>query len=83
MRVTQLYFERQQLLLEIACLPPRDGHEAIGRHVRLAEIEAVLTGLTGLPFARTSTTTRAPWTRRNCAHASFGGAAAEFDTLAS
>ena len=59
-RVTQLYFERQQLLLEIASLPPRDGHEAIGRHVRLAEIEAVLTGLTGLPFARTSTTTRAP-----------------------
>jgi hypothetical protein len=51
-RVTQLYFERQQLLLEIASLPARDGHEAIGRHVRLAEIEAVLAGLTGLSFAR-------------------------------
>lgn len=51
-RVTQLYFERAQLLLEIASLPPRDGHEAIGRHVRLAEVEAVLAGLTGLSFAR-------------------------------
>jgi hypothetical protein len=51
-RVTQLYFERAQLLLEIASLPARDGHEAIGRHVRLAEVEAVLTGLTGLSFAR-------------------------------
>jgi hypothetical protein len=51
-RVTQLYFERQQLLLEIASLPARDGHEAIGRHVRLAEVEAVLTGLTGLRFTR-------------------------------
>ena len=29
-RVTQLYFERQQLLLEIASLPARDGREAIG-----------------------------------------------------
>ena len=51
-RVTQLYFERSQLLLEIASLPARDGHEAVGRHVRLAEIEAVLTGLTGLSFER-------------------------------
>jgi hypothetical protein len=51
-RVTQLYFERAQLLLEIASLPARDGHEAIGRHVRLAEIEAVLAGLTGLSFER-------------------------------
>ena len=51
-RVTQLYFERQQLLLEIASLAPRDGHEAIGRHVRLAEVEAVLAGLTGLRFVR-------------------------------
>ena len=51
-RVTQLYFERQQLLLEIASLPARDGIEAIGRHVRLAEVEAVLTGLTGLRFER-------------------------------
>lgn len=48
--VTQLFFERQQLLLEIALLPARDGHEAIGRRVRVAEIEAVLTGLTGLRF---------------------------------
>ncbi|MCY1006590.1 hypothetical protein OV079_13710 [Nannocystis pusilla] len=48
--VTQLYFERQQLLLEIALLPARDGKEAIGRRVRVAEIEAVLTGLTGLRF---------------------------------
>ncbi|MBZ5713033.1 hypothetical protein [Nannocystis pusilla] len=48
--VTQLYFERQQLLLEIALLPARDGQEAIGRRVRVAEIEAVLTGLTGLRF---------------------------------
>lgn len=48
--VTQLYFERQQLLLEIALLPARDGHEAIGRRVRAAEIEAVLVGLTGLRF---------------------------------
>jgi hypothetical protein len=51
-RVTQLYFERAQLLLEIAALPARDGHEAVGRHVRLAEVEAVLTGLTGLSFSR-------------------------------
>jgi hypothetical protein len=51
-RVTQLYFERQQLLLEIASLPARDGREAIGRHVRLAEVEAVLVGLTGLRFPR-------------------------------
>lgn len=48
--VTQLYFERQQLLLEIALLPARDGQEAIGRRVRVAEIEAVLAGLTGLRF---------------------------------
>lgn len=48
--VTQLYFERQQLLLEIALLPARDGQEAIGRRVRVAEIEAVLVGLTGLRF---------------------------------
>jgi hypothetical protein len=51
-RVSQLYFERAQLLLEIAVLPARDGHEAIGRQVRLAEVEAVLAGLTGLSFAR-------------------------------
>ena len=51
-RVTQLYFERQQLLLEIATLPARDGHEAIGRHMRLAEVEAVLVGLTGLALPR-------------------------------
>lgn len=48
--VTQLYFERQQLLLEIELLPARDGQEAIGRRVRVAEIEAVLVGLTGLRF---------------------------------
>lgn len=48
--VTQLYFERQQLLLEIALLPARDGQEAIRRRVRVAEIEAVLVGLTGLRF---------------------------------
>jgi hypothetical protein len=48
--VTQLYFERQQLLLEIALLPARDGREAIARRVRVAEIEAVLVGLTGLRF---------------------------------
>lgn len=48
--VTQLYFERQRLLLEIALLPARDGHEAIGRRVRAGEIEAVLIGLTGLRF---------------------------------
>ena len=53
-RVTQLYFERHQLLLEIASLPARDGHEAIGRHVRLAEVEAVLIGLTGLTFPRSA-----------------------------
>ncbi len=51
-RVTQLYFERQQLLLEIASLPARDGREAIGRQVRLAEVEAILVGLTGLRFPR-------------------------------
>ena len=51
-RVTQLYFERHQILLEIASLPARDGREAIGRHVRLAEVEAILVGLTGLRFAR-------------------------------
>ncbi len=59
-RVTQLYFERQQLLLEIASLPARDGHEAIGRHVRLSEVEAVLTGLTGLRLPRRSPPASAP-----------------------
>jgi len=48
--VTQLYFERQQLLLEIALLPAHDGAQAIRRRVRIAEIEAVLVGLTGLRF---------------------------------
>jgi len=59
-RVTQLYFERQQLLLEIATLPARDGHEAVGRHVRLAEVEAVLTGLTGLALPRRAATSPSP-----------------------
>jgi hypothetical protein len=59
-RVTQLYFERQQLLLEIASLPARDGHEAIGRHVRLAEVEALLTGLTGLRLPRSVQTAPPP-----------------------
>jgi len=49
-RVTQLYFERHQLLLEIASLPARDGREAIARQVRLLEVEAILVGLTGLRF---------------------------------
>lgn len=52
LRVTQLYFERHQLLLEIASLPARDGREAIARQVRLLEVEAVLVGLTGLRFPR-------------------------------
>ncbi len=52
LRVTQLYFERHQLLVELATLSPRDAHEAIGRHIRLAELEAILVGLTGLQFPR-------------------------------
>lgn len=48
--VTQLYFERLRLLLEIALLPPQGGEEAIARPLRIAEIEATLTGLTGLRF---------------------------------
>ncbi len=48
--VTQLSFERLRLLLEIALLPAQGGEEAIARPLRVAEIEATLTGLTGLRF---------------------------------
>lgn len=53
-QVTQLYFERQQLLVEIELLPAKDGYEAIARHVRRAEVEAILEGLTGLQFTPVS-----------------------------
>lgn len=76
-RVTQLYFERQQLLLEITSLPARDGREAIGRHVRLAEVEAVLVGLTGLRFPRPGANGDDAKLRSN----SHSGRVPDFDTL--
>jgi hypothetical protein len=61
-QVTQLYYERQRLLLE-AALAPRveDTETAVARQVRLGEVEAVLAGLTDLSLPRRQTrASRAP-----------------------
>lgn len=49
--VTQLYFERERILLERELMPPTDIDAAIGSTVRLREIEGLLAGLTGLDFS--------------------------------
>ncbi|MFV8756708.1 hypothetical protein ACNOYE_39695 [Nannocystaceae bacterium ST9] len=49
--VTQLYFERQRLLLEERLAPAADLETAIDRAIRLREVEGSLAGLTGLEFA--------------------------------
>lgn len=49
--VTQLYFERQRLLLEAQLAPAVDLETALDRALRLREIEGLLTGLTGLALA--------------------------------
>lgn len=46
-RVTQLYFERLQLLLQLADASASEGRSI---ELRVLEIEAVLTGITGLRF---------------------------------
>lgn len=52
-QVTQLYFERQRLLLETALAPQvEDVQTAVARQARLGEVEAVLAGLTGLSLRR-------------------------------
>jgi hypothetical protein len=48
--VTQLYFERQRLLLEERLDPATDLALALDRAMRLREIEGLLAGLTGLEF---------------------------------
>lgn len=48
--VTQLYFERQRLLLEDRLAPAGDLETALDRAMRLREVEGVLGGLTGLEF---------------------------------
>lgn len=54
--ITQLYFERERILLERELAPPTDLEAAIAIHVRLREIEGLLTGLTGLDFTPPSNT---------------------------
>jgi len=49
-RVTQLYFERAQLLIERDLEPPESAAEALAQEIRLRELEALLSGLTGLRF---------------------------------
>jgi hypothetical protein len=52
-RVTQLYFERQRLLLEDALVGAgEDVAKTVARRIRLREVEAVLRGLTGLDMPR-------------------------------
>lgn len=48
--VTQLYFERQRLLLEDRLAPATELETAIDRALRIREIEGLLAGLTGLEF---------------------------------
>ncbi len=62
--VTQLYFERLQLLLEDRLAGPpataseQSAVESLQRRVRVAEIEAVLYAMTGLEFPRQRSTGR-------------------------
>ena len=48
--VTHLYFERQRLLLTRALAPPVDIDGALELALRIAEVEGLLCGLTGLDF---------------------------------
>jgi hypothetical protein len=48
--ITQLYFERQRLLLDDRLAPASDLETAIDRAIRLREVEGMLAGLTGLEF---------------------------------
>ena len=48
--ITQLYFERQRILLEARLAPASELEDALDRALRLREIEGVLAGLTGLEF---------------------------------
>jgi hypothetical protein len=58
--VTQLYFERERILLERELDPPTDLEAAIDLSLRLREVEGLLAGLTGLDFSpRSTTSTRA------------------------
>jgi len=52
--VTQLYFERERILLERELAPPTDLETAIALNVRLREVEGLLAGLTGLDFTQTT-----------------------------
>ncbi|WP_052559344.1 hypothetical protein [Enhygromyxa salina] len=54
-QVTQLYYERQRLLVEREIAPPSDLQAAIAASVRLREVEGLLAGLTGLDFGPTPT----------------------------
>jgi hypothetical protein len=56
--VNPALLERQRSCYEIATLPAATGHEAIGSTCGLAEVEAVLTGLTGLALPRTCSSPR-------------------------
>jgi len=56
LRVTQLYFERLQLLIELSAA---DSANALQKHLRVREIEALLYGLCGLRV-RTRTSKEAP-----------------------
>ncbi|MEZ4426226.1 MAG: hypothetical protein R3A51_00890 [Nannocystaceae bacterium] len=51
LEVTRLYFERLQLLLETEAAPASDP-ASLARALRLAEVEALLTAMTGLEFPR-------------------------------
>lgn len=56
--VTQLYFERERILLERELSPPADLDEAIDLALRLREVEGLLAGLTGLDFSPTASQRR-------------------------
>lgn len=49
-RVTQLYFERLDHLLELELAAPSDLREHLTIELRIRELEAILGGLTGLRF---------------------------------
>lgn len=59
--VTQLYFERQRILLDDQLAPATDVETALDRALRLREIEGLLAAMTGLEFgARAGQTSVAP-----------------------
>jgi hypothetical protein len=63
--ITQLYFERERILLERELAPPMDLEAAIDLSLRLREVEGLLAGLTGLDFSPEAAPRRA---RRSRAH---------------